>query len=33
MQSRRTLNDVLWLISLMMGMVSMLLLSFGLDVP
>lgn len=33
MQSRRTMNDVLWLISLTMGTVSMLLLSFGLDVP
>lgn len=32
MQSRRTMNDVLWLMSLMMGMVSMVLLSFGLDV-
>ena len=32
MQSRRTLYDVLWLVSLTMGAVGMLLLSFGLDV-
>lgn len=33
MRSRRDLNEVLWLMSLMMGMVSMLLLSFGLALP
>jgi hypothetical protein len=32
MQTRRTLYDVLWLVSLMMGAVGILLLSLGLDV-
>jgi hypothetical protein len=30
MQYRRNLDDILWLMALMMGMASMLLLSFGL---
>lgn len=32
MQDRRNLDDILWLVSLIMGTVGMLMLSLGLDV-